>query len=252
MTTIELLQQIGLNKYEAEAYYALLVHGALTGYEVGKRSQVPLSRSYEILERLVEKGLALVQPGEPPRYAAQDPQQLLGQVRAGMESTLSALSTALAALEQERAGDDFWVVRGWQPVLMQARAMIAGAGETLELTMPLEEETAVGEALTQARMRGCHVFRAGNTSTRNILLLCDTQQALVGTLSSQSSCQAVVSANPALVAALRGYFDQCRSVPVEVELAPALQEVPQTGDWIGWEMRKQRRLQQQVRDHRVA
>ncbi|MBO0793168.1 MAG: hypothetical protein J2P36_19775, partial [Ktedonobacteraceae bacterium] len=163
----------------------------------------------------------------------------------------SALSTALAALEQERAGDDFWVVRGWQPVLMQARAMIAGAGETLELTMSLEEE-AVGEALAQARMRGCRVFLAGNTSTRNILLLCDTRQALVGTLSSQSSCQAVVSANPALVAALRGYFDQLRSVSIAVELAPVLQEAPQGGDWIGWEMRKQRRLQQQVRDHRVA
>jgi len=35
MTTVDLLQQIGLNKYEAEAYYALLTHGPLTGYEVG-------------------------------------------------------------------------------------------------------------------------------------------------------------------------------------------------------------------------
>ncbi len=34
MATVDLLQQIGLNKYEAEAYYALLTHGALTGYEV--------------------------------------------------------------------------------------------------------------------------------------------------------------------------------------------------------------------------
>jgi predicted transcriptional regulator len=55
MTTVELLQQIGLNKYEAEAYYTLLANEPLTGYELGKRSQVPLSRSYEVLERLTEK-----------------------------------------------------------------------------------------------------------------------------------------------------------------------------------------------------
>ena len=38
MATVDLLQHIGLNKYEAEAYYALLTHGPLTGYEVGKSS----------------------------------------------------------------------------------------------------------------------------------------------------------------------------------------------------------------------
>ena len=64
-----------MNKYEAEAYAALLRHGQLTGYELGKRSEVPLSRSYEVLERLVGKGLALVQPGDPPRYAAEAPDE---------------------------------------------------------------------------------------------------------------------------------------------------------------------------------
>ena len=89
MTTIELLQQVGLNKYEAEAYYTLLSEGSLTGYELGKRSQVPLSRSYEILERLVQKGLALVQPGDPPRYAAQEPEQFLGQARSSMTASVT-------------------------------------------------------------------------------------------------------------------------------------------------------------------
>src|SRR5690242_3289871 len=67
LAMVDLLQQVGLNKYEAEAYAALLQHGPLTGYELVKRSEVPLSRSYEILERLASKGLALVQPGDPQR-----------------------------------------------------------------------------------------------------------------------------------------------------------------------------------------
>ena len=60
---IELLQRVGLSKYEAEAYYVLLLQGPLTGYELGKRSGVPLSKSYEVLERLTRRGLAFVQPG---------------------------------------------------------------------------------------------------------------------------------------------------------------------------------------------
>ena len=35
---VELLQRVGLSKYEAEAYYVLLLQGPLTGYELGKRS----------------------------------------------------------------------------------------------------------------------------------------------------------------------------------------------------------------------
>ena len=112
MATVDLLQHIGLNKYEAEAYYALLTHGPLTGYEVGKFSQVPGSRSYEILERLLEKGLALVQPGDPPRYSAQDPHAVFERFRATMETTLNALATSLASLAPGDRMSEFWVVRG--------------------------------------------------------------------------------------------------------------------------------------------
>src|SRR5688572_23658987 len=98
----ELLQAVGLNKYEAEAYAAMLRHGPLTGYELGKRSEVPLSRSYEVLERLVGKGLALVQPGDPPRYAAEAPEQLLARLRSDSSARLDALAQALAELAQPR------------------------------------------------------------------------------------------------------------------------------------------------------
>src|SRR6476620_3438889 len=100
MISTELLQQIGLNKYEAEAYTALLTEGPLTGYELGKRSAVPLSRSYEILERLTQKGLALMQPGDPPHYAAEAPKQFLDRMRTSTTATLDALASALAELGQ--------------------------------------------------------------------------------------------------------------------------------------------------------
>src|SRR5919106_2386987 len=93
---VDLLQRVGLNKYEAEAYLALLADGPLTGYELGKRSAVPLAKSYETLERLTRRGLALVQPGDPPRYVAERPERFVAQTRAEQASVLMALASTLA------------------------------------------------------------------------------------------------------------------------------------------------------------
>src|SRR5688572_29480305 len=124
---VDLLQRVGLNKYEAEAYFALLADGPLTGYELGKRSTVPLSKSYETLERLTRRGLALVQPGDPPRYTAERPERFVAQTRADQESVLAALASALASVRRADPADDFWVLRGRNNVLARARALIAEA-----------------------------------------------------------------------------------------------------------------------------
>src|SRR5437764_13860308 len=137
MATVDLLQQIGLNKYEAEAYYALLTRGPLTGYEVGKYSQVPLSRSYEIMERLTEKGLALVQPGDPPRYIAQEPQQFLAHVRSTMEATLGALTASIAALSRTDTSGEFWVIRGRQNIVERVQNMLTRASTSIILAAPV-------------------------------------------------------------------------------------------------------------------
>src|SRR5436190_20083056 len=155
---IDLLQRVGLNKYEAEAYAALLRYGPLTGYELGKRSEVPLSRSYEILERLAAKGLALVQPGEPPRYAAEPPEQFLDRTRAATTATLDALAHALADAGPSAIPEGFWVVRGQEHILAHANGCIARAQRTLALRIAPAQGVFVADALAQARARGCRVL----------------------------------------------------------------------------------------------
>jgi len=251
MATVELLQQIGLNKYEAEAYYALLAHEALTGYEVGKYSQVPGSRSYEILERLLEKGLVLVQPGDPPRYSAQDPQFVFERFRSTMETTLNTLATSLASLARTDRMGEFWVVRGQQNILAQGRALIEKARESLDLKLPVDCDLA--EDLAQANARGCRVFRA-MTEERDgsILLVRDGREALVGMLTPPDSCQAVFSSNTALLDGLRGYFQYRRLPGRAISEVSAKASQPRDVDWMDWEARKQRRLRSVSNGNRVA
>ncbi len=252
MATVELLQQIGLNKYEAEAYYALLAHGTLTGYEVGKYSQVPGSRSYEILERLLEKGLVLVQPGDPPRYSAQDPQFVFERFRSTMENTLNTLTTSLASLARADKMGEFWVMRGQQNILAQGRALIEKAQESLDIVLPADCDVA--ESLMQAKARGCRIFRTiTDDRDGSILLVRDGREALAGTLTPPDSCQAVVSSNAALLDALSGYF-RYRRLPAgrAVSEISAKASQPRDVDWMDWEARKQRHLRSTNGGNRVA
>jgi sugar-specific transcriptional regulator TrmB len=244
---VDLLQRVGLNKYEAEAYAALLQHGPLTGYELGKRSAVPLSRSYEILERLTARGLALVQPGDPPRYAAEAPEQFLGRTRAATVATLDALERALAALGPSALPEGFWVVRGQEHILAYANTYIAQARRTLAASAALARSAALEQALAQARERGCRVVQlaigAQAADAAIVLLVADEREAMVGTLAPAERAQAVASADPGFVAVLMRccapplVFSALRAGEAGVAARPT-----QSLDWLDWEERKQRRL----------
>jgi len=254
---IDLLQRVGFNKYEAEAYAALLEHGPLTGYELGKRSGVPLSRSYEILERLTSKGLALVQPGDPPRYIAEAPRQLLDRTRAEATATLDALAGALAELEQARIPDGFWVVRGRDHILAHAKTLIGQARHTLSVSIAQAQIADVEPALGQARMRGCRILQAPidarAEAVATVLLVADEREGMVGTLTPAERCQAVSSANPGFIAVV-GRFFAPQPVFAPGRTAEAAVTTPRTPplDWLDWEERKQRRLLDVQPGNRIA
>jgi sugar-specific transcriptional regulator TrmB len=243
---IDLLQQVGLNKYEAEAYAALLLHGPLTGYELGKRSGVPLSRSYEILERLTVKGLALVQPGDPPRYAAEAPEQFVGRTRAATTATLDALAAALAELGQHGLPAGFWVVRGQEQVLAHMRSYIARAERTLAVLVAGKHAPALAEALAGARGRGCRVVQVPGDPRAEAaalaLLVADEREGLVGTLDPGQRAQAVASANPGFLAVLARYITPQPAVNRERAAAAEPARATPPLDWLDWEQRKQRQL----------
>ena len=261
MTAIEQLQQIGLNKYEAEAYYTLLAEGPLTGYELGKRSQVPLSKSYEVLERLTQKGLALVQPGDPPRYKAEDSNRFLGQMRQSMTKTLDDLANSLATIVHSPTSDEFWVLRGYQHILSRAQAMVIVAQQTIYLYLSAAYDTELADVLARAKGKDCQVFRALPTEQSQhdpdvMLLLVDELEAVAGTLTSAGNSLAVVSSNQAIVTALSGFFAQQSLVENAISTSPweTTPQIEQNDrlDWVAWDDRKQRRLWRLGTDNRVA
>jgi hypothetical protein len=244
----ELLQEIGLTKYEAEGYLALLRHGALTGYELGKRSGVPLSRSYEVLERLLGRGFALVQPGEPPRYAAIAPEAIVARARAAQAATLDKLTGALAAIPRDAHPSGPWIARGGVAIRAQAEALIGAAQATIAIWGDPQPFAA---ALAAAQAQGCQVGqRAGRQSTADFALLIDETTVLLGALSNSPDCQAISGTDTALVAAVSALV----ATPADTATPQSPAPPPQVGEklgWLDWETRKQRRLLG-LADHEAA
>lgn len=243
---VDLLQSIGLTQYEAEAYYTLLREGPLTGYELGKRSKVPLPRAYDVLARLCNRGLTLVQPGEPPHYLAVVIDEVLQSTRMEMEATLSQLSHLLRRLPRHEENVGFWVIHGEVNVRRRCQTMIQDAHQQVMFFGP-SLRSDLHDVIEGARERGLRITTPTVVTEWDqwdmILLLVDDGEALLAAGATVDGQEALVSRNPALLEIVRWYFQATEKRAFMTE-APAMASAASGGasDWLAWEEAKQRRL----------
>ena len=70
-----------LNLYEAKVWTALLSRGTSTAGELSNISDVPRSRTYDILESLEKKGFIIMKLGKPIKFVALKPVEVVERVK---------------------------------------------------------------------------------------------------------------------------------------------------------------------------
>ena len=70
-----------LNLYEVKVWTALLSRGTSTAGELSNISDVPRSRTYDILESLEKKGFILMKLGKPIKFVAIKPEEVVERVK---------------------------------------------------------------------------------------------------------------------------------------------------------------------------
>lgn len=75
------LKDFSLNSYESKLWVALLSRGISTAGELSDISNVPRSRTYDVLESLEKKGFIIVKVGKPIKYLAVPPQEVVERVK---------------------------------------------------------------------------------------------------------------------------------------------------------------------------
>src|SRR5260370_6226627 len=86
--SVERLIELGFSHYEARAYVGLLGQPPITGYALSNVTGIPQPKVYETLRRLARKGAAIPIEGEPVRFVALPPAQLLAQLETAFHRRL--------------------------------------------------------------------------------------------------------------------------------------------------------------------
>jgi len=91
-----------LNLYEVKVWTALLSRGVSTAGELSNISDVPRSRTYDILESLEKKGFIVMKLGKPIKFVAMKPEEVIERVKKNMLIDAQVKSKRLESLK----GDD--------------------------------------------------------------------------------------------------------------------------------------------------
>ena len=91
-----------LNLYEVKVWTALLSRGSSTAGELSNISDVPRSRTYDILESLEKKGFIIMKLGKPIKFVALKPEEVVERVKKNLMREASEKSKRLETLK----GDD--------------------------------------------------------------------------------------------------------------------------------------------------
>jgi len=91
-----------LNLYEVKVWTALLSRGVSTAGELSNISDVPRSRTYDILESLEKKGFIIMKLGKPIKFVALKPEEVIERVKKNLMVSAQNRSKRLEQLK----GDD--------------------------------------------------------------------------------------------------------------------------------------------------
>ncbi|MBV6306359.1 hypothetical protein KVP10_15815 [Candidimonas humi] len=127
------LKAVGFTEYEARIYVEVLQAGAVpkTAYEIARGSGVPRSNTYSALDGLTRKGAVLPVTENPTSYAAANPRDVLGKVRAQTDKICERLETNLENLAPKVENQYVWMLRDEENIDTEIQRLIGLARDSI-------------------------------------------------------------------------------------------------------------------------
>lgn len=95
-----------LNLYEVKVWASLLSRGVSTAGELSNISDVPRSRTYDILESLEKKGFIVMKIGKPIKFIALKPEEVIERVKKNLVVSAQDKSKRLDRLKGDEVMDE--------------------------------------------------------------------------------------------------------------------------------------------------
>jgi len=178
-----------LNLYEVKVWTALLSRGTSTAGELSNISDVPRSRTYDILESLEKKGFIIMKLGKPIKFVALKPDEVIERVKKNLVKDAHDRTKRLETLKSDEVLEELNTIftqgikfveptdlsgslKGRQNIYNQLDMMVRNAERTVTIVTTREGLNRKMEALMssfeKARKRGIKIRIAAPIDNNNI------------------------------------------------------------------------------------
>ena len=228
-TIIAKLSEIGLSEYEAKAYLALLRHSPSTAYEIAKESGIPTSKIYQVIHKLTEKGICLLseENGKTKHYIPIQPDEFLNQYKSTVGTLVDSLKEEFTSIDSRQDASHIWNISEYDHLVDKAKRIIDSAQSMLLLSLWKEELESLETSLRNAQGRGVQIalvhfglpkLEVGQVyyhpiedtlyaekGGRGFVLIADSQEVLIGTISYEGKTEGAWSRNKGFVMIAEDY-----------------------------------------------
>jgi len=178
-----------LNLYEVKVWTALLSRGSSTAGELSNISDVPRSRTYDILESLEKKGFIVMKLGKPIKFMALKPEEVVDRVKKNLIKEASEKSKRLETLKGDEVLEELsnlftqgvkfiepsdlsGSMRGRQNIYNHMDMIIRDAEKTITIVTTAEglnrKMEALMPSLEKCKKRGVKIRIAAQIDKNNI------------------------------------------------------------------------------------
>jgi sugar-specific transcriptional regulator TrmB len=136
---IDCLKSLGLTKYEALVYIALLKMVSATASEIHEISGVPRASVYTVIDQLLDKGLVSVSQSAPKRFAAISVEDAIGKLMTKIENDAQYARDCLSLVYQERMNPGLgteeliWNIYGIENIKKRFTDLISSAKQEIRI-----------------------------------------------------------------------------------------------------------------------
>lgn len=225
------LSELGFSGYEAKAYIALITEQPSTAYEIAKLSGIPTSKIYEVLGKLLEKRIIYPlneEKNQTKRYIPLDPEEVLNHYMSNIKGLVGSLKKDFHKLSKPQEFRNIWDISEYTHLLDKAQRMIDSSKKILLISLWPEELDSLEKNLRAAEERGVQIALVHfgqpkkwvgqvyhhpiedtlytEQGGRGFVLVVDSYQVLMGTISQNGQTEGACSQNKGFVSLAENYL----------------------------------------------
>ncbi|WP_415283951.1 TrmB family transcriptional regulator [Candidatus Nitrososphaera sp. FF02] len=137
------MEDLGMTGYEIRVYTSLLETGAMTAADISKKSGVPYSKIYEVLNSLEDKGWLESDSSRPQKFFPKSPSTALEAMRMRSENNFrdsqAAIVSELMPMYTKsgiKEKPEIWVVRGLYNIAAKVGEIVQSCQQELLVALP--------------------------------------------------------------------------------------------------------------------